>query len=249
MSSASSARGLVWDLPTRLFHWLLAASFAVAFITAESEPWRALHVVSGYTAIGLVAFRVLWGLLGTRYARFSGFSFAPSQVLGYLKSLLAFRPQHYAGHNPAGSWAVIALLVLIAATGATGWATFNEFGPEWLEDLHEGLANATLALVVVHVLAVIVSSWLHRENLVRAMIDGRKALHDRPAAGGPRRVAALALVAALLAFWGGWIPAPGLTREPGWTALQSISPAAQKADRPALSLHAQRRGAERDDDD
>ncbi len=246
MSTASTERGLVWDLPTRIFHWLLAGSFAVAFITAEAEPWRALHVLSGYTAIGLVVFRLLWGVLGTRYARFSGFSFAPSKVAAYLKSLLAFRPQHYAGHNPAGSWAVIALLALIAASGATGWAVFNEVGPEWLEVLHEGLANAALALVVVHVLAVIASSWLHRENLVRAMIDGRKALHERPAAGGPRRVVALALVAALLAFWGGWIPAPGLQREPGWAALKSITPAAV-ARQTERAVHA-RRDARQDDD-
>jgi cytochrome b len=248
MSTSSTPRGLVWDLPTRLCHWLLGGSFAVAFITAESEPWRALHVISGYTAVGLIAFRLLWGLVGTRYARFSGFSFAPSRVFGYLKSLLAFRPQHHAGHNPAGSWAVVALLVLVAASGATGWAAFNEVGPGWLGDLHEGFANATLALVVVHVLAVIASSWLHRENLVRAMIDGRKALHAQPAASGPRRIVAFALVAAVLGFWTGWIPAPGLQRESGWAALQSLAPSAI-AREPERAVHARGRGGDRDDDD
>ena len=246
-SSSSTSRGLVWDLPTRLAHWLLAGAFALAFVTAESEPWRTLHVLSGYTAVGLVAFRLLWGVLGTRYARFSGFSFAPISVLAYLKSLLAFRPQHYTGHNPAGSWAVIALLVLVAVTGATGWATFNEIGPAWIEKLHEGFANATLALVVVHVLAVIASSRLHRENLVRAMIDGRKALHGRSAAGGPRRLVALALIVALLAFWGGWIPASGLQRETGWAALRALTPSTVARDT-ARSVHASRRGGERDDD-
>ncbi len=248
MSNETSARGLVWDLPTRIFHWLLAGSFALAFITGDGESWRALHVMSGYTALGLIAFRLLWGVLGTRYARFTGFSFAPSRVREYARSLLTARPQHYTGHNPAGSWAVIALLALVVATGLTGWAAFSEVGPEWLKDLHDGFANATLTLVIVHIVAVIASSWLHRENLVKGMIDGRKALHAQPAASGPRRVVAVALIVALLGFWGGWIPAPGLEREPGWAALKVLTPAAM-ASEPARALHARRAGDRHDDDD
>ena len=165
---------LVWDLPTRLFHWLLAGSFLGAFLTAESEYWRDIHVALGYTVVGLIGFRLLWGVVGSRYARFSSFAFAPSRVLAYLKSLLRGSPQHYVGHNPAGSWVIYGLLVLGLLTGASGYATYNELGGEWLEDLHEGAANSMLALVGVHVTGVLVSSLLHRENLVRAMIDGYK---------------------------------------------------------------------------
>ena len=96
---------LVWDVPTRVFHWLLALSFAGAFVTAESERYRDVHVALGYTVLGLVAFRLVWGLIGTRYARFWSFAYGPRSVLTYVKSLFTRSPQHHLGHNPAGSWA------------------------------------------------------------------------------------------------------------------------------------------------
>jgi len=167
-------RILVWDIPTRLFPWLLAGSFVGAFLTAESEYFRDLHVLFGYTLLGLIGFRLLWGIVGTRYARFTSFALRPTQLTAYLKSLFRRPPQHYIGHNPAGSWVIVGLLVLGLLSGLTGYATYNELGGEWLEELHEGTANAMLALVGVHVLGVLVSSLLHHENLVRAMITGYK---------------------------------------------------------------------------
>src|SRR5512147_1864608 len=156
--NTAEQRTLVWDLPTRAFHWLLALSFGGAYLTAESERLRDVHMLLGYTALGLVVFRLLWGVVGTRYARFTSFPLSPSAVLGYLKSLLAFSPRHYFGHNPAGSWAIVGILLLVLGLGATGWAQAVEVGPEWLEDVHEGIANALLALVIVHVAAVLLSS-------------------------------------------------------------------------------------------
>jgi cytochrome b len=175
---------LVWDVPLRVFHWLLVVCFAGAWITAESEHWRLVHVTLGYTMAGLVAFRVLWGLVGTRYARFASFVRGPRAVLGYLKSLVGRHPEHHTGHNPAGALAIVGLLVLIAATAASGFATYNELGGEWLEDLHEGAANAMMLLVIVHVIGVVVGSLVHKENLVRSMFTGRKPV---PAAEGIRR--------------------------------------------------------------
>jgi cytochrome b len=135
-------------------------------------------VALGYTVVGLIGFRLLWGVVGSRYARFSSFAFGPSKVLAYLRSLLSTSPQHYVGHNPAGAWAIYGLLALGLLTGASGHAVYNDLGNElggdWLEELHEGLANTMLGLVGVHVAGVLVSSLLHRENLVRAMIDGYK---------------------------------------------------------------------------
>jgi len=165
---------LVWDIPTRLFHWLLAVSFIGAYITSDSEYWIDLHVALGYTLVGLIGFRLVWGLVGTRYARFGAFAFGPSTVLAYVKSLLSPAPQHYVGHNPAGSWAIYGLLLLGLLSGATGYAIYEEIGGEWLEELHEFFSNAMLALVLVHVAGVLVSSRLHHENLVRGMIDGYK---------------------------------------------------------------------------
>ena len=158
MKNVTKAKTLVWDLPTRAFHWLLAIAFVGAFVTAESERLRDLHMLMGYSAAGLVAFRLLWGILGTRYARFASLPLSPRAVVAYLKSLLTLSPRHYFGHNPAGSWAVIGMLVLITLTAATGWAQAVEVGPRWVEDLHEGLANTTVAVIGVHIVAVVLSS-------------------------------------------------------------------------------------------
>jgi cytochrome b len=194
-------RILVWDVPTRVFHWLLAASFAGAFLTGDSERLRSLHVALGYTMLGLLAFRLLWGLVGTRYARFSSFVFGPRRVLSYVKSLLTFSPQHYVGHNPAGSWAIFALFALGLLTGLSGYAYYDEFAGDWLGEVHEALANAFLAVVIVHIAGVVVSSFVHRENLARAMLSGYK--YGPPGAGirYRHRVVAVALVAALGAWW------------------------------------------------
>ena len=170
----------VWDIPTRFFHWLLALSFAGAFVTAESERYRDVHVMLGYMVLGLVAFRLIWGFIGTRYARFWSFAYGPRSVLTYVKSLLTRSPQHYLGHNPAGSWAIYALLALSLLAGASGYAAYNDIGGHWMEDMHEALANLLLGLVFVHIAGVLVGSVLHRENLVRAMVTGYKS--PQPAA-------------------------------------------------------------------
>ena len=169
----------VWDLPVRIFHWLLVLSFAGAFVTAESERLRDVHVVLGYTVLALLAFRLVWAFVGTRYARLSSFAFGPRAVAEYVRSLLTTHPRHYLGHNPAGSWVIYLLVLLGIAAGVTGYATYNDVGDEWMEELHEGAANAMLALVFVHVAGVIVSSVLHRENLVKAMVTGYKLRHDK----------------------------------------------------------------------
>lgn len=219
----SKSRILVWDAPTRVFHWALALSFVGAFVTADSERLRDVHVVLGYTVFGLIAFRLLWGVVGTRYARFTSFAFGPRAVLAYLKSLLTLRPQHFLGHNPAGSIAIYALLALGLLTGLTGYAHYNELGGEWLEDLHEGLANAMLAVVFVHIAGVIVSSLLHRENLARAMVTGYKTGEPAGAIRGARWIVAALVVASIAALWTGVIPVTDTA--PGVSAMATSRPA------------------------
>ncbi len=201
---------LVWDLPLRLFHWLLAASFVGAFLTAESERWRDVHAVLGYSVLALVGFRLLWGVVGTRYARFGALPAAPKRALAYLRSLVAGRPEHHVGHNPAGSLAIYALLTLAAATALTGLATFADIGGEWLGDLHEGTANTMLAVVIVHIAGVVVGSVAHRENLAVTMLTGRKRGAPGAGIGEPRRLVAATLLTLVLGLWTGVLPTPGL---------------------------------------
>lgn len=207
--NATTTRILVWDLPTRVFHWLLALSFAGAYVTAESERWRLVHVTLGYTVGGLLVFRLLWGLVGTRHARFASFVRGPAAVLRYLGSLVAGRPEHHTGHNPAGALAIVALLALGAVLVLSGWSIYHDVGGDWLEDLHEGVAGTMLALVGLHVAAVLLSGWLHHENLVRAMVSGRKQGAPQEGIRRAWRVLGVLLLLAVLAFWAEqWRTAP-----------------------------------------
>jgi cytochrome b len=173
----------VWDLPTRLFHWSLVASFATAFLTAESEKLRDVHVIAGYTLAGLIVFRLLWGFVGGAHSRFADFLPTPRKVTGYLKSLINGEPQHYVGHNPAGALAIFALLGLGFTSAASGWAVYEDMGGQFMEGLHEVASNGMMVVVAIHIAGVIVSSWLHRENLVKAMVTGWKKIRNENPAG------------------------------------------------------------------
>lgn len=205
MSEPMKSRILVWDLPTRVFHWTLALSFAGAWLTSESERYSALHVMFGYTLLGLIAFRLIWGFVGSRYARFAEFAYSPSNTLRYLKSLFSRQPEHYVGHNPAGAVAIFLLLGLGIASGASGWMTYNDIGGEWLEEAHELFSELMLLVVGIHIAGVAVSSWLHRENLARAMVTGYKHGGQPEAVSNKRGFAALLLLVALAGFWGLWL--------------------------------------------
>ncbi len=198
-----ASRILVWDVPTRVFHWLLVVSFAGAFVTAESERFRDIHVLLGYTLLGLIGFRILWGLVGTRYARFRSFAFRPSQAVAYLLSLLRGSAPHYVGHNPAGSWVIYGLLLLGLLSGVSGYAVYEEIGGEWLEELHEAVSNGMLVLVGVHIAGVVVSSLLHRENLVRAMVNGYKTGDADQGITRAHWLIGILLLAGALAPWTG----------------------------------------------
>ena len=202
-------RILVWDAPLRVFHWLMVVCFAGAYLTAENDSLRLVHVTLGYTMGVLVALRLVWGVVGSRHARFANFVRGPAAVIRYLRAAVSGHPEHHVGHNPAGALAIVALLGLTVLLVASGWAHYQDIGGEWTEELHEIVANGMLALVVVHVVAVLASSWLHRENLVGAMIHGRKAGDPGQAAARPWRGLAVLLLALVLAFWAWqWQAAP-----------------------------------------
>lgn len=232
-SGTERRRILVWDLPTRVFHWLLAVSFAGAWITAESERWRDVHLTLGYTVGVLVLLRLVWGFAGSRYARFSSFVAGPRRVAAYLRSLVAGAPHRSAGHNPAGGWAILALIGLAVGVVATGLAVNADVAPRVLDDVHEALATAMLVVVGLHVAGVVVSSLAHRENLVASMVTGNKNGPPAEAIRGPRRIAAVLLVAVVAGLWTGVLPTPGLAEGTGLTAITAASPRAgdHRADR------------------
>ena len=186
---SSDSELVVWDPLVRVFHWSLVASFTVAYLSGEGEMLD-LHAWSGYIIGALILFRLLWGLVGPRHARFADFVFTPATVLAYGRDLLRGQAQRYLGHNPLGGAMVIALLLMLTLATVTGIAlygateaagplagimrgTSHGFG-EALEEVHEFFSNLTLLLVALHIGGVLVSSLLHRENLVRAMVTGRK---------------------------------------------------------------------------
>jgi len=179
----------VWDPAVRIFHWSLVTAFAIAYLTEEDV--LDLHVVAGYAALGLVLFRFVWGFIGTEHARFSDFIYRPAMVINYLKDVVGLRARRYLGHNPAGGAMIIALLVSVLVTCVTGLLVYGageehagplagwfvgagKFWEEAFEEVHEFFANFTLVLVFMHVVGVIVSSFMHGENLVKAMFTGRK---------------------------------------------------------------------------
>ena len=205
-----SIENRVWDPLVRIFHWGLVLAFAVAYLSGDEES--SLHIYSGYVVLGLITFRVLWGLIGTRYARFSNFVYSPKTVIQYLKGLLAKKPKRYMGHNPAGGWMVLAMLLCLAIVSVSGlkvYAIEEGLGPlageapaltvisaayaddddddhrknedghgedeeEFWEEIHEVSSNFMLLLIFLHIAGVIVSSRLHDENLVKAMLTGKK---------------------------------------------------------------------------
>ena len=177
---------LIWDWPVRIGHWLLVGAFALAWITGDSEEWRLVHACAGGTVVGVILFRLLWGIAGTRHARFTSFVRGPGAVLDYVFGLLRGDESKYAGHNAAGAWAIVALLALGLLTGASGWLVYQDMVGEWLEEVHEALASGMLTVAAVHVAGVIVSSLAHRENLVRAMLTGFKQGRPDEAISGAR---------------------------------------------------------------
>jgi len=189
----------LWDAPVRLLHALMALNVAGAWLTAEAEGWRALHISFGLTLAGAATLRLLWGLVGTWPARFTSFVCGPAAVREHLRALLGGRAGPHAGHNPAGGWAVLALLGTSLLVAGSGWLTYSR-GEAW-EDVHEALANALLLLAGLHVAAVLLTSWLSRDRLVPAMLSGRKAVPAGTAPVRMHRGLAALLIVAVLGFW------------------------------------------------
>jgi cytochrome b len=179
----------VWDVPTRLFHWTLVLTFTLAYLTAEFH-FGFLHTLIGYFLCILLLARVFWGFAGNQYARFRSFIFSPQETFTYLRGMFKSNPKHYLGHNPAGAlmvFGLLALLVIIILTGLVTLAVIDFEGPllfliDYFDDegsyavrhLHGWLIDIALVIIPLHILGVAAGSLQHKENLVRAMITGKK---------------------------------------------------------------------------
>lgn len=178
---------VIWDLPTRVFHWSLVISFTTAWITAENDLFLYHHVFAGYAFVGLLIFRLIWGVIGSQYAKFRSFAYDWPSATSYVKALLTGKAARHIGHNPAGSYAIFAMIImgfLVALSGLIVLGGEEGHGPlkglishelgMMSKELHEGTASFMLLIVILHLGGVIVESFYHKENLIWSMFSGRK---------------------------------------------------------------------------
>jgi len=218
----------VWDLSTRLFHWALAASVILALIIIEDEGLAyAIHAILGITALMLVLFRLVWGIVGGEHARFSDFVAGWSTVRRYSAQLLRLAPPRHIGHNPLGGWAVLVLLALTLLTAATGILTGGLLGggtARAVSDIHETFGSLLQFMVFIHIAGVLIDWALTRDNVVAAMWHGRKRVEDTSAAVSARGGGVLlaAVIAAPLIVLGGYVGTQiDLTSAPGSSESES----------------------------
>ena len=201
------ARIFVWDLPTRIFHWLLVTCYAGAWLTFDDNRYLYAHVFAGYTFFGLLSFRLLWGMVGSRHARFRAFAYDWPSVWSYLRALASGKAARHAGHNPAGSWVIFLIIGLGFVVSVAGMITLGgeeQHGPfkgllafaagTNIKEIHETAAWLLLALTALHLAGVIIESFLQRENLVIAMITGYKFGDRTEAVNKPYAIIAVIMV-------------------------------------------------------
>jgi len=201
-------RILVWDVPTRVFHWLQVLAFGGAYLLAFSERFRDYHDALGYILLGLLVFRLVWGFAGTRYARFSSFLFNPGEIVAYLRAMLKGKPGHYLGHNPVGSVSVWLLLALGMFICVTGVMSLQDDAGDLVVELHGLATNVMLGVIALHLIGVLMSSIMHRENLVRSMITGYKSAVTEQGIQRAYPWLGLLMVAAVVIFWFAYVNKP-----------------------------------------
>ena len=183
----------VWDIPTRLFHWLLVGLVALGLITGFLAPewWMGVHTWIGYGIVVLVVFRLVWSVFGPEYSRIGSFAFPPRKVIEHIRGVLMMRPPHYLGHNPTGAVMIFGLMIVLVGISISGLLTLGgeeNQGPlagitrfplgDAAKDVHLFLVIGLMAMILIHVVGVIVECRLTRENLVKSMFDGLKPLPE-----------------------------------------------------------------------
>lgn len=168
----------VYDLPTRVFHWVFASFFLTAFTIAntidDDDKWFSFHMIAGMVMVFSVIWRIVWGLVGSRHARFSHFILQPGELINYLKNALTGTTRLWSGHNPASSWAAIIMMLLALGLGVTGYLMISSPIGESLEDVHEVLANSFIVIVLLHIAGIIMHTVRHKDPIAGSMIHGHK---------------------------------------------------------------------------
>lgn len=172
----------VYDIPTRLFHWLFALLFLTAFGIGkwvdDDAPQFSWHMLAGLTITFLVLLRIIWGIVGTKHARFSDFSLHPRDLSKYFQSILSGEKIKWLGHNPASSWAAILMLLFALGLGTTGFLMTSGANKEDYEDIHELLANGFAVTVMLHIAGIILHTIRHKEMIGLSMVTGRKSTNE-----------------------------------------------------------------------
>ncbi|HMO85308.1 MAG TPA: cytochrome b/b6 domain-containing protein [Lacipirellulaceae bacterium] len=214
---------LIWDLPTRLIHWLLTVGFFVCFgiaqFAGEHSRWFVVHMLLGLALGIVVLLRLLWGIIGSRYARFGSFLYGPAEVWAYLRGAFTARAPRFVGHNPGSAYATYAILLLIGLLVVTGLLMSN--GSEWAEEVHAPAAYALCLVVAIHIVGVLWHTWRHRENLALTMISGWKEAAPADAIDSARPVSAIVLAALIAAATVGLLR--NYDRERGQTKLPLVN--------------------------
>jgi cytochrome b len=243
-----------WDLPTRLFHWTLAGlflgAFAVAHLADEHRPTFAIHMLLGLILLAAIAFRLVWGFVGSRHARFASFLHSPAALAGYLKEALAGRDRPTVGHNPGASWAIYGMLLLPLALVTTG--ILAQPRRELFEDLHGALGWVMMAAVAAHLAGIAWHTFRHRENIALAMITGERRGEPADAIGSARPLAAVVFVA-LLAGWAALVlwghdPVAKVVRIAGTGVTIPVAEKPPEGDRHGQRRHGEQRRRGHDDD-
>lgn len=198
---------LVYDLPTRLFHWMFAGFFITAFAIAnlvdDDSARFSLHMLAGLGMVCVIALRLIWSLVGTRHARLGDLALNPMQLVAYFKGMFSSGSRRWIGHNPASSWAAVAMVSLGLGLGITGYLMATGAGSDWIEETHEVMANAFLVIVLLHVAGVVAHVLRHRDRMESSMITGRKQVSiDNQESVPARPVAGLAFVLVTAIFMG-----------------------------------------------
>lgn len=216
-SAAEHKKRLVWDIPTRLFHWLLVLFIAAQWLTAEVlEGYSDIHNLIGYCILGLVMFRLVWGFFGTKYARFSNFLTGPEKIVGYLASLMKGNNNGFIGHNPLGGLLVPVVLILLGLQAISGLFISDEIfhnGPlfqsisdkntEIMDWIHHNVFDVLLGFILLHLLAIVYYQWRLKQDLIRPMLSGKKRVGKEQAIKHSDLIKAIILIIliAIFIYW------------------------------------------------